>query len=222
MEINRSNILSSQEIGETDVIPYLPDFYIWHRYIQSLLDRFRQNPTDSVDLSPVKFLPSDAGVKPRDVARTTVAGARNSSPVRLSVAIEGGSSVVKRGKYDEWKISDHGRWRQMHLGAIEAAYGSTPYFRHLYPVLAEIIMSAEAGTPFTVLTDSLHTACLKFLEFHEIIPEILRLSEVNPEKFRKIATEYNISADTNIAFLDVIFKMGKDSIFTLLKPIDAV
>lgn len=168
------------------------------------------------EMCDIPFLSRGIVAKPRDLARTLVAGAGNQPPVRLSVAIEGGSSVVKRGRPSEWLISDHGRWRQMHLGAIDAAYGATPYFRHLYPEIEEILMSAKEGSYFLSLANKIHKACLEFIEFESIVPELIALKNSNPDKFRAIYSDFSYSGNAEMAFIDVIFKRGKDSVLSLL------
>lgn len=69
---------------------------------------------------------AECGRKPRDLARCLVEGAHGQQPLTLSVAIEGGASVVKRGKPWLWRLSDHGDWPRLHLRALETAYASTP------------------------------------------------------------------------------------------------
>ena len=50
----------------------------------------------------------------------------------LSVAIEGGSRQLRNTyKIGNLMLSDHGDWRKVHLGAIEAYLGRTPFYRHI-------------------------------------------------------------------------------------------
>lgn len=62
----------------------------------------------------------------------------------LSMAVEGGASVLKRkGGPESALLSDHGNWRHAHLGAFEAVYGRTPYYQHFMPMLREVYASGE-------------------------------------------------------------------------------
>lgn len=157
-----------------------------------------------------------AGCKPRDFARALVGGAHGQGPVLLSVAIEGGSSVVKRGRPEEWRLSGHGNWRRLHLGAIEAAYGSTPYFIHLYPILKEVYSSVADGQYFSDLSAALNSAAMNFINAESLIPELQRLQQNRQDIFLH-PTNKNFSVENyDFAFIDVIFKKGPESIFTLL------
>lgn len=158
-----------------------------------------------------------AEMRPRDLARTLVAGAHGQQPLRLSVAIEGGSSVVKRGRPQLWRISDHGRWRRMHLGAIEAAYSSAPFFPHLFPEIERILlMEAEAGLPFTELTSRLFDSAENILQTERILPSLISLRRTRPEFLETLIKEKNSEENDDLAFLDVIFRKGPESIFSLL------
>lgn len=156
------------------------------------------------------------GLRPRDLSRREVAGARGQEPVMLSVAIQGGSSMVKRGHPETWLLSDHGRWRMMHLGALEAAYGTTPFFEHFYPDIRSILLAADEHTPFLDLTAKLHYALRQPLQFESMIDYLRQLDTFDRQQLRKIAVEKNSVGYADLAFLDVIFKKGPESIFTLL------
>lgn len=159
------------------------------------------------------------GEAPRELARTIVDGARGQKPLRLSVAIAGGSGVVKRGHPERWRLSGHGRWRAMHLGALEAAYSSAPFFPHLFPELRDILLSAPDGSSFSILTARLADACLRLIDAETLIPELRKLREADPERFRILAEEKSRGTYAEKAFADVIFRKGAESIFALLPAI---
>lgn len=156
------------------------------------------------------------GMRPRDLCRAIVAGAHGQSDLLLSAAIEGGAGVVKRGRPERWTLSGHDRWRERHLRALEAAYGSAPYFQHLYPQLCEAMASAPDGSPFLHLAWRIHEECARFIGIEELLPQIASLPA---DDFRRPIW----SADRKMhplyaerAFLDVIFRKGKESVLTLI------
>ncbi len=75
--------------------------------------------------------------------------------VLLTVPVEGGSRSLKRlehacgGRAEAQadlrspRISLHGDWPRVHLGALEAVYGRAPFFAHYFPAVSGII----AGPP---------------------------------------------------------------------------
>lgn len=76
-------------------------------------------------------------------ARTCVGDAN--APLVLSVAVEGGSSRLKRrGMERGIKLSLHGNWPHTHLGGLEALYGRSPYYQHIIPGLREIYTNLPA------------------------------------------------------------------------------
>lgn len=83
----------------------------------------------------------------------------------------------------------HGRWPAVHLGALEAAYGATPFYAHLRPGLERILRSAEAGSRFATLTERLHCMSLMLLEVEALLPELRRMYACNPERLHRLAEE---------------------------------
>ncbi len=156
------------------------------------------------------------GKRPREICRTTVAGAHGQPPLMLSAAIEGGSSVVKRGRPHTWRISTHGHWPRLHLGALEAAYGNTAYFPHLYPEIAAILANVSAGDPFPELTARLNKLLMDFIEAEQFIKIYLESDSQKQKILQLIAKENLTFATYELGFIDVIFKKGPESMLWLL------
>lgn len=57
-------------------------------------------------------------------------------------------------------VSEHGHWWTVHIGAIESAYGRTPYFEHYWPLLRNLISSDATGQSIT-LYDSIIESILR-------------------------------------------------------------
>jgi len=49
-------------------------------------------------------------------------------------------------------VSDHGRWWNIMLRTLESAYGRTPYFEFIFPLLSPLVNAQTAGTPLISLT----------------------------------------------------------------------
>ena len=68
----------------------------------------------------------------------------NKGRITLSVALEGGGKQLR--KIDSGipiLLSEHGDWRKVHMGGLEASLGRTPYYRHIEPELKSIYQNLE-------------------------------------------------------------------------------
>ena len=60
----------------------------------------------------------------------------------LTVPLEGGTNAM-HVPMSQVRISEHGRWRQLHWGALFSAYGKSPYFDYIADDLHRIIMGRQ-------------------------------------------------------------------------------
>lgn len=195
---------------EPGLIPYLPSLRLYREWMARRL----AGEDDAGAWNDVT-----AGIAKRErryLARTVVAGAHGQDPIMLSVPVEGGGSMLKRGDLRLWRISMHGRWQDMHLGALSAAYGATPFYPHIEPALRSAIKGAREGMPFLEMSVRLHEALTNLIDIEALLPELRRRRASDPEAFRHLASEKSAGMDTELAFLDVICRRGPESIFVLL------
>lgn len=69
------------------------------------------------------------------------------SMLTLSVAVEGGGRQLRSfNKINKVYLSDHGDWRKVHLGGLEAVLGAKPFFSHLIPGLRKIYQGTSLDT----------------------------------------------------------------------------
>lgn len=64
---------------------------------------------------------------------------------------------------DRLIVSNHGRWHEIHRLSLEAAYGRTPYFEHLYPGYKDLIGPHAPGRPLVDLILDIDTLTRRHL-----------------------------------------------------------
>ncbi len=195
----------------TGCVPYLASAEWYGLYMRRLLDGADEREAISAATASMRL-------NPRDMARTMIAGVRDGlkrqPSIRLSVPIEGGASAVKRLPCGRWRISDHGRWQAMHLGALEAAYASAPYFAHLFPEISATLQNAFPGD-FSNLTLRLHEIIMRMLHAEETLPHLRMLLHDSPELAAGLRRDNYAASDKDLSFLHVIFHKGPSAIFGL-------
>ncbi|MDE6342830.1 MAG: WbqC family protein [Muribaculaceae bacterium] len=149
----------------------------------------------------------------RDYTRTLVGSNRAEGQV-LTVPVEGGSSAVKRGPVSSLRVSGHGDWPRIHLGALEAAYGKEPYFAHLFPEIAEVI--ADYPESLTELNGRLLGVMLSFAGYADEIEHLRSLRLRHPLRVAGIAGRLEAGCDISHSYLEPLFRFGRDAIFLLL------
>jgi len=146
----------------------------------------------------------------KEAARSAIAGG-----LVLSVPLEGGASVLKRRSSRPIMISQHGRWQDVHLGALRAAYGRTPFFPYLFPRIEEIYREKSEG-PLADFNSALHDLAVEWLGLREGIKEELRkMKKENPDRFSEITGAIGAKINMEYSIFDTLFRLGKESVFGL-------
>ena len=189
-----------EEIGAGRIVtPFAPSADWWRRYLRLRMEGL-ESPEAAAGASAA------AGTKGKDYARSQIAGG-----VRIGVPVEGGASVLKRGSNP--RLSEHGKWRREHLGAWQAAYGRTPYYEHLMPLLERIYAESEREE---LTLEEFNRRLLRLAEswiagdgaIASIENERERLQERISETVRKVNGENSI--------FDAIFRLGKETVFGVI------
>ena len=149
----------------------------------------------------------------RDFARCRITG-HSDSPILLTVPVEGGSSVLK-GMLPpkEIKLSNHGNWRRIHLGALEASYGRTPYYPYLMPNLKEIY---EGN--FQTLRDfnlAIEEALFAFLLNNISRDELSMLLNFSGNSLRERGMEISGLIDPDLSIIDALMRIGPETLLAL-------
>lgn len=151
-------------------------------------------------------------MKTRDYTRSRI-WSNTPGGMMLTVPVGGGSSAVKRLKPAALRISDHGDWTRIHLGALDAAYGKEPYFQYLFPGIASLI--GDYPEMLSDLNEALVAEMIKFLDYANLMPGILELRRRNPDRCLSLARRIEEKIDPEHSFLEPLFRFGRDALFLL-------
>lgn len=108
-------------------------------------------------------------------------------------------------------MSEHGNWRHVHLGALEASYGRTPFFGHLFPDIKRIYEE-----PLTRLEDfnvGLLEVIEDFIGMHDFLhTDESILTAPALERGKELAG----ILDEKLSVIDAIMRFGRETIIPLL------
>lgn len=111
-------------------------------------------------------------------------------------------------------ISDHGRWRQEHLGAINATYGKTPYFPYIFPELEKIYWEKSNGS-LGEFNRELFEFVYRFLDVDSIRKAIDEMNLRNPRRLGQLKRELETKVNLNYSIFDALFRLGKNTAFVI-------
>lgn len=132
----------------------------------------------------------------------------------LTVPVEGGARALKahaRGSGMALQVSLHGRWPHVHLGALEALFGRTPFFPHYFPDVAEIISRPPAL--LADLTGGIDRIVRRALNLDALLPLLEAPAPAVITESKRIARHTEASAP----MLEALFRFGPEAIFLLAK-----
>lgn len=120
----------------------------------------------------------------------------------LTIPVEGGAAILKRRNACPI-LSEHGKWRREHLGAIRTIYGRTPYFIHLMPRLEEIYDNSQ-GISLEEFNSRLLDLVLSMIDRDALT------MRMTVDSSRLIRQEKRLLIDPDLSILDALFHMGKE------------
>lgn len=199
------------------VVPYMAATSWYRSYLDARL-AMRGTPPDVADTEAVLRANRSVLTSAKALCRAIVAGAHGQPPMTLTVPISGGASAVRREDATEWRLSDHGRWQHLHLGAIQAAYGSSPLYAHIMDTLRPVIdRPVTSGVSlFAQLTHAIHRIVLRHLNIDENIDALREMITARQDFASALRYEYSRDVIEYLSIFDVIFRKGEDAIFALL------
>lgn len=133
----------------------------------------------------------------------------NGDRLELAVPVAGGGRRLRglRG-WELAEVSDHGNWTRRHCGALEAAYGRTPFFSHLFPGLKEVL-----DNPPALLADlcrELDAAVRRFLYGGGTLP-----GQATPQALAR-GREVLALVDPGVSLADPLMRFGPETLLALL------
>lgn len=148
----------------------------------------------------------------KEQARTLIEGG-----IILSVPVVGGGARLKRDCGSDVMISDHGRWQDVHLGAIKAAYGRTAFFPHLFPEMEKIYRGCTDGR-LESFNMALHRLALHWLGLDDVafLEELRWLPPKKKRLLAKLAEENRKDIDMNHSIFGLLFRLGREGVLALL------
>lgn len=136
------------------------------------------------------------------------------------------------------RISEHGRWRHLHWGALFAAYGKTPYYDYFAPLLRPLLMGSESSLlafntalqrliahfmelpiTFTVVEadEALSARCTDVRRLAELKHGDRLACVANVPYYQQWASRHGFTLGLSI--LDLLMNCGKEGIYTLLEMV---
>ena len=189
------------------MIPFAASYKRYREWFSLLLDGGENHSSPYTDGDSISL--ADPGGKER--ARTLIEG-----ELMLNVPVAGGAGMLKRKSASGLQISQHGRWQEVHLGAWRAAYGRTPFFPHLFPEIEKIYREKSEGS-LEEFNKALHLLICRWLGMEDGIVATLRtLPSEDRERLRQTGAEKLHMIDRNHSIFEVLFRLGKEGVFTLL------
>lgn len=137
------------------------------------------------------------GVQGKEFARCHLHG------ITLTVPVEGGAHALKsRGALPG--VSEHGKWRREHEGALLAAYGKTPYYSHLMPELMDVYAHSE-GIGLEEFNRRLLDVALGWID----------VEAIKAEGMEGVRSEVRAKVDTGLSIFDLLFRLGSEGVWAL-------
>lgn len=179
------------------VVPYAASL----RWYKEWFHCREEGMTDPMAISEANRV---CGIRGKDFTRTSIGP--SDAPLQLSMAVEGGSSRLKRpGAEHHAAISLHGNWPHVHIGALEARYGRMPYYQHIIPSLKFLLQNMPAT--LMELNQNIHELFCGYLQ-----PRIGKGEEwgVRIEAVRERGCEIARYVDENLSVIDALMRFGPE------------
>lgn len=157
-------------------------------------------------------------------------------PQTLTVPLVGETDAMTVPMRDV-RISNHGKWRHLHWGALYSSYGKTPYFHYFAPDLERIIVHGQQDFLLD-FNEQIHNAIVDFADLPimahttsgalpaDALDLRRKIAGKRPDTLPITNVPYyqlwsqRFGFTPGLSILDLIMNTGRESIFTLLKMTD--
>lgn len=190
--------------------PLLPDAAWCSRFFRSLM--IGKTETQSIEEA------NSALRNARELTRFSIKG-NNGNPITLSMAVEGGNRKLRhRVLPPDINLSEHGDWRKVHLGALEACLGKKPFYPYIIEGLAKTFNDRELKTPAdfnTAIFETLKAFLMKGLDSEDL------LEFERNDKIRLRGKEIAENIGRELSCVQAITQYGREALigFMALEPV---
>ncbi|MDE6650914.1 MAG: WbqC family protein [Paramuribaculum sp.] len=160
--------------------------------------------------------------------RTSIADTRGILDLTVPVAKPQHSTSAS---WSEATVSPHGGWWNIHLTALESAYGRTPFFEFYIDDFLPLFKENACGTSITDFDGALDAIIRRLLGLsteveHLTAPElpggVKDLRKANFSTLAPVAPYYQVRADRlgfipDLSILDLLFNLGPEAPLHLLR-----
>lgn len=101
-------------------------------------------------------------------------------------------------------VSEHGKWRREHEGALLAAYGKTPYYAHLMPELMAVYADSE-GLGLEDFNRRMLDVALGWID----------VEALKAEGMERVRDEVRAKVETGLSIFDLLFRLGREGVWAL-------
>lgn len=122
---------------------------------------------------------------------------RLASGITLTLPVEGGAKGLRTAGADP-VLSEHGKWRREHLGALLALYGRTAWYIHLIPRV-EALYDKSCGMRLSQFAEGMLQIALSVTDTQEMLPS----------RLRGAAEEAGREMEGELSIFDALFRLGR-------------
>lgn len=150
---------------------------------------------------------------PKDFGRFYLKDAKGEVKTE-SVAVEGGNRQLRTfNKLNALQLSEHGDWRKVHLGALDAVLGRKPFWRYIEPSIKRVYENRKRKK-LHEFNMAIFQVILSFLMEDIDIESLLKHKDNKEVKAR--GKEIAEGIDPDISVIQAIANYGKEALLGLL------
>lgn len=136
----------------------------------------------------------------------------------LTIPVTGGIGMVKHGNPEEWHADDSRPWRHQHLGAINARYSRTPFYRHYATAILDTI--ADTGiNSVAEINATIDRVMTDALGIDSFVKEIEYVDAATCNRLIAYADHICAPVEPEISMIAYLFRYGPDAIFPAIRAL---